>query len=157
MAVRNPRRLVLVSWWLGLVCVVVTSASVMAQPRIVRVADGISPIRGGDSHHAVLLVQVMDHTGFTSDGATVSLRWSKGKGKPQEAKTDSQGRVRFELDTDGEIRVTATFVGFDISSAERVRVKVGSMTGVLLPMQVANVKEIISARSNNLLNGHAAK
>jgi hypothetical protein len=87
----------------------------------------------------------MDATGDTHDGAVVSLRWLKGKGKPQEAKTDSQGRVRFELDTDGEVRVTATFVGFDVSSAERVRVKVGSMTGVLLPLQVGAVKEIISA------------
>jgi hypothetical protein len=145
MAVPNPRHLALVSWGLALVCVLVTSASVVAQPRTVRVADGISSINGVDSHHAVLLVQVMDATGFTSDGATVSIRWSKDKGKPQTAKTDSQGRVRFELDTDGEVRVTATFVGFDISAAEHVRLKVGRMTGVLLPIQVGVVKEVISA------------
>jgi hypothetical protein len=146
MAVLSPRRLARASWWLGFASVLaVTSTGVMAQPRTVRVADGISAIGGADSHHAVLLVQVMDATGDTHDGATVSLRWSKGKGKPQEAKTDRQGVVRFELDTDGEVRVTATFVGFDISVAEHVRVKVGSMTGVLLPIQVGEVKEIISA------------
>jgi hypothetical protein len=45
-------------------------------------------------------------------------------------KESSGVTVRFELDTDGEVLVAATFVGFDISVAEHARVKVGRMTGV---------------------------
>jgi hypothetical protein len=67
--------------------------------------------------------------------------------RPSTEETDAAGRVRFQLEADTQLRISASHSGFATSTVDRVQVKQGCLTAVMLPMQVVPPKQIISDMS----------
>ncbi len=77
------------------------------------------------------------------DGVTVTLA-TKRRDIAMQMLTDTNGQARFVLSADAEVRLGAQYVGFATSVAERVKVKLGCMSGVTLPLQVEPPRDTIS-------------
>ena len=89
-----------------------------------------------DMRDALVLVHVVDPSGEPMKDIAVTLVPRGGKAAPMRMETDASGRAVFRLSADATMRVTAGFVGFFTSVADRVEAKVGCVAALTLAMQV---------------------
>jgi len=123
-------------------------ASASATSLDLRVVDRVSPACDPERETSLsLLAVVVDHDGQPMAGVEVSVEYEKRPREVRTSRTDAQGRAEFRLSREGSVRVRAATTGFARSTAERVRVQMGCLAGVLLPMQIEVPSDYISSRS----------
>jgi hypothetical protein len=127
------------------VLILALSCGMTAQAPVLRIVDRVQPVcgAGADDSKAIVVVHVLSVQAQPMDGVTVTLA-TKRRDIAMQMLTDTNGQARFVLSADAEVRLGAQHVGFATSVAERVKVKLGCMSGVTLPLQVEPPRDTIS-------------